>query len=58
MHEYGISETEMHVVVEIVLARRLLRHVLTTVLPSMSICIVSFCTNYFDVRLIILNESN
>ncbi len=35
--------------VEIVLGRRLLNQLLTTFLPTTSLCIVAFATNYFKV---------
>ena len=36
--------------VEFIFSRRLLTHILTVFMPSMSICIVAFCTGYFKVK--------
>ena len=35
------------IIVELTLGRRLLNELLTTFLPTILICVVSFCTNYF-----------
>ena len=42
--ELGARES---IIVELTLGRRLLNELLTTFLPTILICVVSFCTNYF-----------
>ncbi len=37
--------------VDLVLGRRLLSHILTTFLPTSSICMVAFATGYFHVNI-------
>ena len=34
--------------VDFIFSRRLLNHILTVFMPSMSICVVAFCTGYFN----------
>ena len=39
------------IMAEFIFSRRLLSHILTIFLPTISLCLVSFCTSQFRVRL-------